>query len=38
MPETAVRDFSLDIVNGLVYLHSTSLAMADLCPEKVTES
>ena len=37
MPESAVRDFSLDVVNGLTYLHASSLAMADLCPEKVTK-
>ena len=36
IPESAVREFSIDVVRGLTYLHSNSIAMADLCPEKVT--
>ncbi|KAI6660341.1 Serine/threonine-protein kinase ULK4-like [Oopsacas minuta] len=35
MPEKSVREFSIDIVHALTYLHSNSLAMADLSPEKI---
>ena len=35
LPETAVGYFCIDIVRGLTYLHSNSLAIGDLCPDKV---
>ena len=35
LSENAVREFCLDIVDGLTFLHMNSVAMGDLCPEKV---
>ena len=35
-PEVAVRDFGLDLVRGLHYIHSLGMLFSDFNPNKVT--
>uniref|UniRef100_A0A1I8H1B3 Protein kinase domain-containing protein n=1 Tax=Macrostomum lignano TaxID=282301 RepID=A0A1I8H1B3_9PLAT len=35
LPETAIRQFGMDLVRALHYLHSSDIVYADLCPSKV---